>query len=359
NSFGVFFSPIAETLSQKRGSVALFYTIMAFSAAFFSVIVSSKATNKNYKKFYVGGIICCMASLVLMANASGLAMLYAGGLLLGASFSPFFMVMITTVINCSIEGNVGTITGIVFSFSGIAGAIFSPLFAGIIEKTGWNRAFYIMAAMTLVLCLPGVFADMKVERENSQADSAGEFNYFQFGYICVILMSVCYLVLPAFPQHFPGLATSKGLDPSVGPLLVSAAMIGNIVFKLIAGILVDKLGSVKSMLIMTFINMAGNVLLLITNSKYLAMAAAFLFGAIYSVTAVVNACHVKELYGADNYKKAYSVVSLAGNISNALAVSAVGYVYDFFSSYDPALIMGLMLGAAAYGLAVLSARKKA
>ena len=131
NSFGVFFSPMAEALGEKRGNVAMFNTIMIFANAVFSIIVPMVATNKNYKKFYLGGIIGSIAALILMANATGLLMLYAGGLLLGASASTYFLVVITTVINNSFEGNAGTMGGIVFSFSGLAGAIFSPMFASI------------------------------------------------------------------------------------------------------------------------------------------------------------------------------------------------------------------------------------
>ena len=96
NSFGVFFSPMAE-------AVAMFNTIMIFANAVFSIIVPMVATNKNYKKFYLGGIIGSIAALILMANATGLLMLYAGGLLLGASASTYFLVVITTVINNSFE----------------------------------------------------------------------------------------------------------------------------------------------------------------------------------------------------------------------------------------------------------------
>ena len=71
NSFGVFFSPMAEALGEKRGNVAMFNKIMIFANAVFSIIVPMVATNKNYKKFYLGGIIGSIAALILWPTLRG------------------------------------------------------------------------------------------------------------------------------------------------------------------------------------------------------------------------------------------------------------------------------------------------
>ena len=359
NSFGVFFSPRAEVLGEKRGNVARFNTIMIFANAVFSIIVPMVATNKNYKKFYLGGIIGSIAALILMANATGLLMLYAGGLLLGASASTYFLVVITTVINNSFEGNAGTMGGIVFSCSGLAGAIFSPMFASIISASGYKTAFYVMAVLAAVLCAPALFADIKIEKEGLEKESGntGKLNMLSMAFILCTLMMVFYQFLPSLPQHFPGIGISKGLSESVAPLLVSAAMVGNIVFKLIAGVMIDKLGALRTLLAMTGLNIIGSVLLFIGNNALVSMAGAFLFGAMYSITSFGGSSVVRDVFGDAAYKRAYSVISFFGCASNALGISLVGYIYDFTSSYDPAIIMSVVLAILAY-LSATAAKKK-
>ena len=49
----------------------------------------------------------------------------------------------------------------------------------------------------------------------------------------------------------------------------------------------------------------------------------------------------------------------AGNIANALGISAVGYIYDFTRSYDLAIILVIILGAAGVALAVISRNLRA
>ncbi|MBR5340543.1 MAG: MFS transporter [Erysipelotrichaceae bacterium] len=357
NSTGVFFTPIAESLNEKRGNVAVFYTIMIFANAIFSVIIPTRATNKNFKKIYIGGVIGCLCSLILMSNATSLIMLYIGGLLLGASFSTFFVVVLTTIINCSFTENTGTITGFVLSFSGLAGAVFSPLLSSVINAYDWHIAFYVMAGITVLLCLPAIFAEMKIEQEKTTVNaSSAKFNYLSTGFLMIVAMYVFYMYLPALPQHLPGIASSKSMD-QIGSLLVSSCMIGNIVFKLVAGILADKLGSIKAMFIMSAVTLTGAIMLLITETTLSALIGSFLFGAIFSVAAVLSSYHVRTVFGTENYKKAYSVMSMAGNINNAFSIAAIGYIYDFFASYNPAIILAIAFDIIAFILALLAKKK--
>ena len=355
---GVFFTPVAESLSVKRGDVAIFYTIMAFASAIFSIIVSLKANNKNYKKIYIGGVIGSICSLILLANASNLVMLYIGGLLLGAFFSAYYMTMMTSVINCSFDKNIGTITGLIFSISGLASAILLPLFSAIISSRGWHIAFYVMAGIALLLCLPAVFVEMKVEKENADEENASvsHFNIFSPDFICMILMSLLFMFLPAMTQHFPGFASSRSLDLSLGSLLASSSMIGSIAFKLIAGVMTDKLGVNKATCILCFITLLGTLILLINSNTTLLLVAAFLFGAIYGITNVLGAYRTRLLYGLENYKKAFSLIALAGNASNALSIAAIGYIFDYTSSYDLALILAMIFTVIGFILSILADR---
>lgn len=355
NTFGVFFTPIADSLNRKRGTVAIISTILIFSSAICSIILPRVATNGNYKKIFVAGIIGTVCSLIFMANAGSLAMLYIGALLLGVSFSVYHMVMITTIINSSFDENIGTINGVVFSFAGIAGALFAPLFSSVIEERGWRAGFYLMAILAAVMCRPGIFAEMKVEKaeENENEEEASVFNYRTVPYVMSLIMSFSFMFLPSLPQHFPGLALCKGLRDNAGALLVSSAMIGNIVFKLLAGVLADKLGTMKTIFVMAALTVIGSMLLF-TGGKALLLIGAFLYGSIYSVCSVLIALYSKEVYGLENYKKAYPVIVFAGNVANALGISAVGYIYDFTRSYDLAVILVILLAALGVALSVIS-----
>ena len=358
NSLGVFFTPIAESLNEKRGSVAIFYTIIVFTNAIGSILILRLATNRNYRRIYLCGIIGTVAGLVIMANARSLALLYGGSLLVGISICTYFMVIITTIINCSFRENIGSITGIVLSFSGIAGAVFSPLLAAIISAYGWGAGFYAMALLAAVLCLPGLFADFRVEGEASQSrdrESAGS-SYLTAAFIFAVAMSFFFMFITAVPQHFTGIASSKGM--SVGPLLVSASMIGNIVFKLVSGALADRIGGLRTMLVIAALNIAGAILILTSGNTVICLAGAFLFGAIYSNTSVILSYFCRELFGADGYRKAYPVVVFAGNISNALAITAIGYIFDFTGSYNPALIAVVFLALAGFLMAVIGWRSR-
>ncbi len=357
NSTGVFFNPIAESFNAKRGTVAMFSTILAFTSAIGAVILPLFINNRNFKKLYIAGSILSVIAVLLLANSQSIMMLYVGGFLFGLGSSTYSVVMITTIINSTITENVGTITGLVFSFAGVIGAVFSPLFANIIAASSWRVGFYVMAVLVAVQCLPGVFVPLNVERTTADSQTGRKFNYLTVAFMSAAAMSAMYSLLPPLAQHLPGIVSSKGLDGSRAPFLVTVAMISNIVFKLAAGVLVDKLKAMKTLLIMTVGIIISIMFMWFGGSITVIGIGAAFFGSIYAICSVVNGILVKEVFGIDNYKQAYSVVSFAGSVTNALAISMIGYVYDFTGSYSLAFILAIILSVCGY-LAATNAKKK-
>ncbi len=80
---------------------------------------------------------------------------------------------------------------------------------------------------------------------------------------------------------------SIGYNVSLGATLLSAGMIGNIVSKLIIGVLSDAIGAVKATITMIIANVIGIILLMMGSSSWLLiLGGAFLFGSCYSIGAV-------------------------------------------------------------------------
>lgn len=111
--------------------------------------------------------------------------------------------------------------------------------------------------------------------------SIGFLSFFVFGMMASCITSVT--------QHFPGFAQSVGFDASLGALLLSAGMVGNIVFKIVIGVLSDRLGALKATLVTLVINMAGIFLLLTGLSSGILLLGAFFFGSVMPLVQLV--CH--------------------------------------------------------------------
>ena len=46
----------------------------------------------------------------------------------------------------------------------------------------------------------------------------------------------------------------------------------------------------------------------------------------------------REIFGADKFAYVYSYVTIAGFVGSALAFTAIGYSYDIFASFIPAVV---------------------
>ena len=79
-------------------------------------------------------------------------MFYVLSAIRGFFVTLFSSIPLTMIINSWFKKSHGLVTSIVFSFSGIIGSIFSPLFTSLISTYGWQTSLIIKGC--LVLSLP-------------------------------------------------------------------------------------------------------------------------------------------------------------------------------------------------------------
>lgn len=121
--------------------------------------------------------------------------------------------------------------------------------------------------------------------------------------------------------------------------MLLASMIENIISKLLIGFLSDRIGSLKASISMLIINMLSLILSLDETTP---ITETCLFGSIYSISVVGFALLTKEFFGVNQYANVYPVISFTTGISNAAAVTLIGYIFDLSSSYTSAFILSLV-----------------
>ena len=356
NSVGVFFTPIAEELGKSQGQISMFTTILTFTMAIGSLIVPGFINEKNFKKIYAAGVIVSALGVLGLAFSKNLVILYVSSFIMGVGVSGYSVIIINLLISNSFDSNIGSITGLIFSFAGIVGAVLSPTFATIIAKVNWHVAMVVMAVLVVVFCTPGFFCHFRF-REPAQNNKEETFNYLSVAFIACFLMLFFYQFIPGVPQHLSNYAVTRNLA-SIGPLMVSACMIGNIASKLLAGRLVDSIGSLRSLLIMSCAVIVACLLLIVGSGRVILLGAAVLLGSAYAICSVIAPLLIRETFGPDKYKVTYPVIALGGNISNALALSIVGFIYDFTSSYNMTFILVIVFCIASYLLANVARKSK-
>ena len=331
-------------------------TIFSIVTALTALIIPKLMRMFKYKLILVTSVIIAVISTGMMAYSNDIYVFYLLGAIRGFSTGLFSIVPLTIIINGWFHKHHGLATSIVFGFSGLAGAICSPIFSSCIEKFGWNTGYIIEAGIILFLCLPAIIYpfeisatkeglsplgyedDVKVEKKlNKNNDRV----YTTIALICFCIFALINTTVTGITQHLPSFAETMGYGILLGSSLLSSGMVGNVVSKLIIGTMSDKVGPVKSSITMIIMNTIGIILIIVSKEPRMLIIGSFLFGFVYSVGAVGIPLLTKYLFGIDNYARIFPIISFLSNIGTALSLSIVGYIYDFTSSYKIAFFIAI------------------
>lgn len=381
NIAGLFFDPIATEIGVSKGQVSLMLTICNICFALGGMLSPALMKARNPKPLLICATAALAASTAALSLCHSIMTMYALCVVRGLAAGVVGMVFATTVLgNWFVEG-LGLVTSIAFGCSGIAGAVFSPIFSGIIAGAGWRVSYVAVAILTVLLNLPAILFLPAVEpamcgqkalgapagagskatsskKPAASSSAASPINGMLFA--LVLAFSVIASGLTALPQHFPGIAESFALGATKGATMLSLCMIANTGGKVLFGVLVDKIGARLSIIGYCVAILVGVVLLLIVHGPISVLVAAVLFGLCYALGTVGISMTARDVFGDANYTRVYPTFSLGGNFANAAFSSIIGFMYDFSGGYVlPLWVMLIMTIASAATIMVAYAKKEA
>ena len=359
NSVGVFYTTVSAELGVGRGAFALHATLCSLVMGFLCPVTARLMKKVRFTLLIIIGSILSAGATALMSMANHVWTFYILGILRGIGMTTFSLMPVTTLINNWFKEKHGLVIGIALSFSGVAGALFSPLFSSMIGSVGWRVSFLWMAGIAFVLTIPGMlmvqyhpklagllpYGETSENVKQSQNTIAGGSTSKIYVPALVILsvMTLLHTSITGIAQHFPGMSEWMGSGAAVGAMMVSAGMIGNIVSKLIIGTLSDRIGPFKASMCMIIINALALVGLLVFGGKaaWIMYGMAFFYGSVYAVGAVGIPLLTRKLFGSENYASAYSVITIFTSVGSASALTIIGLIYDGTGGYSAALLGGL------------------
>ena len=358
NATGVFYTPVSDSLGVLRGSFAMHATLQSLAMAVVTLIVPKIMNRKNFKTILTGGVLLSVVTTGMMGVSHSLWMFFALGILRGIGLGVYAIVPLTMIISNWFDQKNGVATSIALSFSGLAGAVFSPLFSFLISKVGWQQSYFIQAAALMAVTLPALLVKWTVTPKQSNLLPHGYeekdkkqirinltgFNVLTVSFMCMCVFSVLHTSITGVSQHLSGFATSIGLSASFGATLMSLTMIGNISTKLIIGIISDRFGPICASVIMIVANMLSIGMLMAgmpgSNAMILTVGS-FVFGSVYAVGAVGLPLLTRYFFVQENYSQAYAKIGFLTSVGSSLSLTLIGYLYDFTGTYLYMLIFAM------------------
>lgn len=357
NAIGVFYTPVSKSLHVLKGTFAMHATLSTLTTALTSLKMSKIIKKYNYKKILLIGSLLSSISTWMMSYSQSVYLFYILGILRGIGVGIGGMVPITVIITNWFDEKYGLATGLALSFSGLAGAIFSPLLSSWITCYGWQMTYRLMAICIFILVFPVLIVPWKInpqeenllpygyqERKDTIKIQDKKISLITISFLCMCLFTLLHTSITGISQYLSGIALSIHLSATSGAILMSLAMIGNISTKLLIGFLSDLLNPIKAVIIMILTNCLSLLLLflgVIHQEIMLLYIGSFMFGSIYSVGAVGIPMLTRYFFGNENYARTYSFIGFLTNVGSASSLTLMGYLYDFTQSYQMVFIIAL------------------
>lgn len=377
NCMGVFYKPVSEALGVGRGSVALFNTIVHLTTGFTTPIVANLMRKLPLKPILLTGSLLISGGIALLSVANQVWIFYVVAPFVGVGAAATSSVAMLTVLNSWFDLKYGMASGLALACSGIGGALLAPVFTSIIELIGWRMAFLAAGGAAALASIPGILfiirktpqekgylpyggTTAKVNPSNTQKRKSSVRELLSFTFASICLMGFLSAGMTSVNSHLPGYAEELRFSASVGALMVTCCMVGNISSKLILGVLCDTLGAVKGCLIM-FSSVILAIVIFLTapaDMSALPLIAAVLFGAVFSLGGIGQSQMIRLVYGPEKFASVYAFASVFPYIGTAIMNTTFGYVYDFSGSYRGALVISLCMAVTALLIMLTITRKK-
>jgi MFS family permease len=243
----------------------------------------------------------------------------------------------------------GVAIGIVASGQTLAGALWPTLLRYFNDTLGWRQALVIYAAIALVGLLPLTLVLRRPPPRvlGSMAHDA-TWDRQALGWpaqrvqimLCLAIIGCC--VAMAMPMvHLIAYATDLGISGARAAEMLSVLLACAFVSRLGYGMIADRLGGLRTLLI----GSAGQATMLVVFSLVDSVAglfvAAALFGLVHGGIVPSYALIVRELFPASQAGRRIGMVILFGTIGMALGGWLGGQIFDLFGSYQSAFMVGV------------------
>lgn len=358
SSKSLYLSAITDALGIKRSvfsiSDSFRYITTAIVNIFFGVLVSKYGT----RKMIGAGFASLVAFALISASGTSVYAFYLAGCFLGMGLSWTSTTMVGHVVNLWCKEKKGTIMGFVLAANGFGGAlaiqIISPLINAPEDAFGYQNAYLVTAVILAVVgvVVVGLFREKPTENKELKLarhnDASTTISKKELSNPVFLIVAGCVFSTGMILQGINGIAVSHmkdvGLDPAYIAAVFSVHSLLLAACKFTSGLVHDKIGIRKTMLICNLAAVIAPVLLICITpnaiGKGLAVVFCVAFAMALPLETVMLPLIVLDLFGEKDYVKLLGVFVSINTAGYALGGPLTNLCYDLFGNYQ--IVLGIM-----------------
>jgi MFS family permease len=354
HGFGFWLQPISQAHGWTRETYSLAMALQNLLWGAFGPFAGMAADRFGTARVVIAGALFYVGGLLWMAMVSEpTAFIIGSGVLIGAALS------------CTAFGAVAGIIGRTapeakrswaFGISGAASSfgqfMMMPVEQQLISATGWQNAFYILAALVALVMLPMAFGlrELPHQKASGPQQSMGEAIREAFAYrpfqLLVAGYFVCGFQLVFVGVHMPAYLKDKGItDPNVA--VMALALIG--LFNIFGSYYAGKFGSfLPKRYLLSAIYLARAVVISLFLLAPLTPWSIYLFasaiGLLWLSTVPLTNGVIAGIFGVKYMSMLSGFVFFSHQVGSFIGVWLGGYLFTRDGNYDTVWGIVIALG---------------
>jgi MFS family permease len=363
-SLGVFLQPMSEAMGWSRTGISLAALLNFLCMGVGSFLWGALSDRFGTRAVVLAGGILLGGGLVAASQAATLGQFQLlFGVVVGVAAGSFYAPMTATTTRWFVEHR-SLAVALVSAGLGLGSMTVAPLVGWIISHYDWRVAMLVIGDLAWLLLIP---AALLVRNPPAAAPApppapgslaAREFTVAealrtpQFAAIALTHFACCAAHSgPIF--HMVTNVIDHGISAMAATTVLSAAGLASLSGRVICGLLADRLGAKRVLIVGLAIQAAAVGLYLVTRELAGFYALALMFGLAYGGVMPLYAIVVREYFGARIMGATFGAVAFASTLGMALGPWLGGVLYDSFGSYAWLFIgsFGIGLGAVAIAFA--------
>lgn len=376
---GQFMIPVTEDLGIQIGDFSLWLTIMSVTSIIFLLFFSKIFSKKTVKKIMIIACLCGVVGFIGFGTSNSLMQFYISALVLGICFSGLTTTPCTLLVsNWFGTAMRGKALGILFGGNSIAICVFIPILNIIIQSFGWRAAYFILAGILLIICLPMILkltiwspeelgikrmGDIEGEEDNTKELEGISFKEgLKKPSTWIMFITGTLLVIPssAILAHSQPFMVMNGYSPTFAST-VTSIMIGIcLITCIMVGAIKDKFG-LRTAAVFTgiaFILAYVSQIYIPAGGMIMVLGFIIFYGLGCPAVNIVSPLFANHMFGDKEVGVFIGYINMFISVGGAFGSSIVGKMYDASGSYITAFwVCALLLAVMTVLRFVLSGRK--
>lgn len=369
-TFGVFLEPLIDEFNWSRGTISFAFTLSMLFCGIFGMVLGRLNDRLGPRLIVTISGISLGAGYLLMSLTHAIWQPYLfQGLFVAIGMSGIIVPMVSNVARWFAGTNkAGLMTGIVVAGPGVGITVIPILARYLISAYDWRITFIILGAAAIAWIVPlAQFLKSRPARatvpvrsdiaavstpSRSKAFSLREAMHTgQFWLISVIAFGAMYNVNTVM-VHVVIHATDIGISSTSAVAILSTTAATSIAGRIIIGLLVDRVGARRTLVITFSMAMLVFASLLFAMDIWMLYLVGIVYGLAGWMGAVISPM-IAEMFGMTAHGTIYGVSNFIGTIGGALGPFLAGFIFDTMGSYKLAFIISAAICVAGITLGLL------